>query len=47
MIEKTYDIERSSDIFFLSFNLLRNDWEPFSDFMLVDITSGSETIGSL
>jgi hypothetical protein len=34
-------------VFELSFNLLRDEWMPFNDFLLIDISSREETLQSL
>jgi hypothetical protein len=44
MLEKTFPVSSSSQLFELSFNLLRDEWMPFNDFLLIDISSKDETI---
>lgn len=47
MLEKTFPIDRNSQVISLSFNLLRDEWMPFNDFLLIDISSKEETISSI
>lgn len=47
MLEKTFPIDSNSQILSLSFNLLRDEWMPFNDFLLIDISSKDETLSSI
>jgi hypothetical protein len=47
MLEKTFTVNTHSKMFELSFNLLRDEWIPFNDFLLIDISSKDETLQSI
>lgn len=47
MLEKTFPIDSNSQILSLSFNLLRDEWMPFNDFLVIDISSKDETLSSI
>ena len=47
MLEKTFPVDNSSQVLELSFNLLRDEWMPFNDFLLIDISSRAVTLQSL
>jgi hypothetical protein len=47
MLEKTFQVNNNSQLFELSFNLIRDEWMPFNDFLLVDISSNEETLHSI
>ena len=47
MIEKTFKVDPQSQIFEISFNILHDEWLPFNDFLIVDISSNSLNIQTL
>lgn len=47
MLERTFNVEGGSDLLELSFNLVREEWLPFNDFLMVDVSSNGNVIESL
>jgi hypothetical protein len=47
MLEKTFAVDPSSSVMELSFNLLHDEWLPFNDFLIIDLSSNSENIETL
>jgi hypothetical protein len=46
-LSKTFPVSQGEAVYMLSFNLLRDEWMPFNDFLMVEVSSGDETVHSV
>ena len=47
MLEKTFKVDQNAEIFQVSFNILHDEWLPFNDFLIVDISSANKNLQTL
>lgn len=46
-VSKDFTVPPGQEVYFLSFNLLRDEWMPFSDFLMLEILNDEETLQSV
>ena len=44
MVDKTFKVDPSSELFEVSFNILHDEWLPFNDFLIVDVSSNNKNL---
>ena len=47
MLEKTFSVGSNVQLLELSFNMLHDEWLPFNDFLIVDLSSNNKNIATL